>query len=448
VTRHYDRCRRTIATLLGVPRAPLAAEGLIEINQARALAGDVTPGDTPGFPVVISESGSYVLTGDLDLRAEAKPADTTAILITADFVWLDLNGFSIIGPFACAGAPPTQTGTGDGIASASSHVTVTGGHVRGVGRDAISLGANARVYDVVVTCSGRTGIFTGVGALVTGSRVDDNADFGLDLGAGSAFGGNVLRGNDGGGDGLQVAGGATLVELHANSCAETTTCEICGDGSCTSGEVCSSCAIDCCSPAPITKVVSVVCSDNITANLTEIPFELTVDPGLIVRGGAFTAQITATGMVPQEFLQAAVNTIPGITELTLNAFQATVTVRSGATGADVLVDLDPTPQNLPIPLDGTGTVATGHLLVPLSTETGSYVAASSGEVLFEFSGSIVPVIATNPPGPTGIRTLAVVLAMAFECASGSLNDNGTPGDPTDDFLETHPDSALLSFPIP
>ena len=28
----------------------LAVDGVIEINQVRAVAGDVTPGDTPGFP--------------------------------------------------------------------------------------------------------------------------------------------------------------------------------------------------------------------------------------------------------------------------------------------------------------------------------------------------------------------------------------------------------------
>ena len=45
-----------------------AADGVIEINQARAKAGGVTPGDTPLFPVTISQPGSYRLTGNSERR--------------------------------------------------------------------------------------------------------------------------------------------------------------------------------------------------------------------------------------------------------------------------------------------------------------------------------------------------------------------------------------------
>jgi hypothetical protein len=41
-------------------RPASAAEGVIELNQARALAGDPTaiPPDAPGFPIEISRSGN------------------------------------------------------------------------------------------------------------------------------------------------------------------------------------------------------------------------------------------------------------------------------------------------------------------------------------------------------------------------------------------------------
>src|SRR5438477_1054895 len=74
-----------------------AVDGVLLIDQNRALAGNVTPGDTPGFPVTISQSGSYRLSGSLTVP----DMNTTAIQITADNVTLDLNGFSIIGPVAC-----------------------------------------------------------------------------------------------------------------------------------------------------------------------------------------------------------------------------------------------------------------------------------------------------------------------------------------------------------
>lgn len=61
-----------------------AADGVILINQQKAMAGNVTPGDGPGFPVTISKPGSYRLTGNLTVA----DANTTGILITADHVTL------------------------------------------------------------------------------------------------------------------------------------------------------------------------------------------------------------------------------------------------------------------------------------------------------------------------------------------------------------------------
>lgn len=66
------------------------------IDQTKALAGNVTPGDTPGFPITISVQGSYKLTGNLVV-----PAGYSGIELTAEGVTLDLNGFSISGPGQC-----------------------------------------------------------------------------------------------------------------------------------------------------------------------------------------------------------------------------------------------------------------------------------------------------------------------------------------------------------
>ena len=41
-----------------------AVDGVVLINQSAALAGNVTPGGTPGFPVTVSVSGSYTLSGN------------------------------------------------------------------------------------------------------------------------------------------------------------------------------------------------------------------------------------------------------------------------------------------------------------------------------------------------------------------------------------------------
>ena len=73
--------------------AAFAVDGVVLIDQNRALAGNVTPGDTPGFPITISQPGSYRLSGNLSV-----PSGQNAIVIAAQNVTLDLNGFNIITP--------------------------------------------------------------------------------------------------------------------------------------------------------------------------------------------------------------------------------------------------------------------------------------------------------------------------------------------------------------
>jgi len=67
------------SVVLQLASRTLAVDGVIPINQVRALAGNTTPGDAPGFPVTISQPGSYRLTGNLTVP----DANTTAICLTS-----------------------------------------------------------------------------------------------------------------------------------------------------------------------------------------------------------------------------------------------------------------------------------------------------------------------------------------------------------------------------
>jgi hypothetical protein len=125
-----------IAIAIASARPVRAVDGVIEINQARALAGGVTASDTAGFPITIDHGGSYRLTGDLTVP----DANTTAIEVdaTGTEVTIDLNGFSILGPVVCSGLPVTScspVGRGSGIVStdATGRLRVLNGNVRGVG---------------------------------------------------------------------------------------------------------------------------------------------------------------------------------------------------------------------------------------------------------------------------------------------------------------------------
>ncbi|HZO55191.1 MAG TPA: hypothetical protein VFB63_20955 [Bryobacteraceae bacterium] len=77
----------------GLATSVFAVDGVVLIDQNRALAGNVTPGDTPGFPVTLSQPGSYRLSGNLSV-----PSGQNAILIAAQNITIDLNGFSITTP--------------------------------------------------------------------------------------------------------------------------------------------------------------------------------------------------------------------------------------------------------------------------------------------------------------------------------------------------------------
>jgi hypothetical protein len=92
--------------------AATAQAQVINISQAKALAGNVTPGDAPGFPVTISQPGSYKLTGNLTV---ADPA-VAAIHITSPHVTLDLGGFLVQGPNQCSGSGNTLNCTSEGYA--------------------------------------------------------------------------------------------------------------------------------------------------------------------------------------------------------------------------------------------------------------------------------------------------------------------------------------------
>lgn len=97
-----------------------AVDGVVLIDQNRALAGAVTPGDTAGYPIGINLPGSYRLSGNLTV-----PLGVNAIEINADGVTLDLNGFAITGP----GLFPN--GGFAAVASTRQRIAVQNGSVSG-----------------------------------------------------------------------------------------------------------------------------------------------------------------------------------------------------------------------------------------------------------------------------------------------------------------------------
>jgi len=171
-------------TLVGLAAGgALAGEGVILLNQARAEA--------LGFPLVLSQPGSYRLASNLVVPNE----NTTAISITADGVTLDLAGFAILGPTVCTGSPPAgtfsclTTGTGQAVTGSSRrNVVVRNGTVRGMGADGIGFSSSGlRVEGVSVSHCGGVGIRNSSGGTTALRRcfATRNGGGGIDIGAGS-----------------------------------------------------------------------------------------------------------------------------------------------------------------------------------------------------------------------------------------------------------------------
>jgi hypothetical protein len=210
------------ATLLGgnVPFA-LAVDGVVLIDQNRALAGNVTPGDAPGFPVTLSRAGSYRLSGNLTVPDE----NTTAISITASNVTVDLNGFSILGPTVCSGSgsnlsdpitciPASGGGFGvrdpdDGSITGS---TVVNGTVQGMG-GGIALHGHARVENVHAVSNRGNGIV--VRGLVVGSTAFRNLHVGILAATGTVSGCTARDNGTGiGGEMITVTGNTVSGNFH------------------------------------------------------------------------------------------------------------------------------------------------------------------------------------------------------------------------------------------
>lgn len=181
---HLNRLIPLVAlTSFIAPVALFAVDGVILIDQNKVLAGNVTPGDLPGFPVTISQPGSYRLDSNLTVPSAA----TSAIVVTAANVNIDLNGFSILGPNVCAsvGGPGplqivcTYNSTGIGIdASASANVSVQHGSIVGMGKNGIFAFNTVSITGVLVKFSGSHGMSVNDG-LVDSCRVTLNGAAGI-----------------------------------------------------------------------------------------------------------------------------------------------------------------------------------------------------------------------------------------------------------------------------
>lgn len=148
------------------------------------------------LPFTISASGSYYLTASLSLAA----INTHAITIAADYVTLDLGGFTLTGPGSAAGS----SGVGIIVSSFRQGIRVCNGVVkgfRGTGVD-VSQTYHAVVDSVVSLANGARGILAGSESVLYRCTAGFNLSDGIQ--AASAF---DCTAHNNSGNGISIAPG-------------------------------------------------------------------------------------------------------------------------------------------------------------------------------------------------------------------------------------------------
>jgi len=200
-----------VAVALLAQVAP-ASDGVLEINQtcATSSAGCFL-GDAGGFPVTITQAGSYRLTGNLTVPN----GNTTAISIGISNVTLDLEGFAILGPNLVNDNPSCSAGgTGIGISSTGESTIVRNGHVRGMGFHGISLNGTSRIEGVIAQHNCGIGLTIGAGGIVVSSQAHRSRNAGIVLIGGGGTGGGLVQDSaayDNMEAGIQAGGGTAVL---------------------------------------------------------------------------------------------------------------------------------------------------------------------------------------------------------------------------------------------
>jgi parallel beta-helix repeat protein len=179
--------------------------GVVLIDQSRALAGNVTPGDNPGFPVTISQPGTYQLTSNLNV-----PGRSDGIKIAADDVTVDLGGFTIAAlagggnGIVASDAGRTRLIIRNGtIAGFDTGVNLLGNPLVNITRlqvhssalSGIVAGDNASITDSGINKNFTSGVRVGMNSLIAGNIVSMNSAAGIEAGDGSIISGNTVSRN-------------------------------------------------------------------------------------------------------------------------------------------------------------------------------------------------------------------------------------------------------------
>jgi len=183
------------------------------------------------LPYIITNAGSYVVTDHL-----VGTSGVAAIVVNADFVTLDLNGYSVTGPIdaitqsAGRHGLTVKNGTlrapngGYSLLATGLLTRVSGVRITDYGAGGMRLGKNAMVRDVFIGANAMTNLSSVIGVdaregllarnvSVTGMRAAGGTSYGVSAGAGSVIRDTRVHGNQVSGSFIGARGGRGSV-LH------------------------------------------------------------------------------------------------------------------------------------------------------------------------------------------------------------------------------------------
>ncbi|MDH3727127.1 MAG: hypothetical protein OER77_06325, partial [Myxococcales bacterium] len=114
----------------------------------------------------------------------------------------------------------------------------------------------------------------------------------------------------------------------------------CSIGECDALGVCQFVVAD---PAATTQAITLGCTNNLTTDVSIVPFDLTVDPDSVVSSSAVTATLDGVAELPETVLDFAQTAMGGVQEVNIIDLAATVQLRSGGVGVAVPLGLDGVP---------------------------------------------------------------------------------------------------------
>jgi hypothetical protein len=183
-----------LSIAVGISAGTPALAGEILISQEAAVAGGITPGDAPDFPITLTAPGRYRLTGNLDA-----PAGADGFAIESDNVTLDFDGFTLNGGGEAA----------TGVISGNDAVEIRDGVITGFELFAIDTHSVGRFWTVSgmrVVANG-LGVSAGTYARVVDNNISFNNNYGLSCQFCLVQGNVVAQNHD---DGIDVKGASVL----------------------------------------------------------------------------------------------------------------------------------------------------------------------------------------------------------------------------------------------